>query len=628
MNYKLANFAELKQLGKGQYGRVFKAKYLPSNKIFAIKEIEIQKDNQNQEIAISREIKTMNSMSNIKHPNIMEYFGYFIENNHYYLVLEYINGENLEIYRDKYQMMNQNMNQDLIILILKGIVNGLLYLHSKKILHRDISPDNIMIDKDNNIKITDFGISRLFDLNNPSDYNEWEGTIVGKQYYCSQEMFQEYILGKKYAKYDFKTDIYSLGVTMFNLMTFKFPYDIDIDKKIKIRNNNNIDPNIYNPDLINIVMSMLEPNKNKRPSCQEVYNELCNLIGKNNMDIYYNMKTEDINLEDNYINKRSAFFSVIYSLYNITQIKSNFIIDNVKKKVDSQKEKSKESVVVIDSFIEIMKNFKDKKNRLNNIIKFIGNVSQKITIFKNCNIINPKLIIDCLFNYFFINININFNNIFAYNNRTAYDLSDKIKDNKAISSIVKQKVEEFKNNYTDIFSDIFYFLKHKKITCPNCNTLIEEKVDIIYDIELLESGNIKKLIDEYGSEKSYSNLDKNKLICNKCFVMPINFNETNGLVNSPNVLIVQIENDISLDETLEIKEEINQNMIIKYTLISVIIEEAINNNRVRYNVSIKNMGIDSWIYHNDDNSEVLSFEALQSKGKICTCFYKKMEGNE
>jgi serine/threonine protein kinase len=404
MNYKLANFAELKQLGKGQYGRVFKAKYLPSNKIFAIKEIEKQKDNQNQEIAISREIKTMNSMSNIKHPNIMEYFGCFIENNHYYLVLEYINGENLEIYRDKYQIMNQNMNQDLIILILKGIVNGLLYLHSKKILHRDISPDNIMIDKDNNIKITDFGISRLFDLNNPSDCNEWEGTIVGKQYYCSQEMFQEYILGKKYAKYDFKTDIYSLGVTMFNLMTFKFPYDIDIDKKIKIRNNNNIDPNIYNPDLINIVMSMLEPNKNKRPSCQEVYNELCNLIGKNNMDIYYNMKTEDINLEDNYINKRSAFFSVIYSLYNVTQIKSNFIIDNVKKKVDIQKVKSKESVVVIDSFIEIIKNFKDKKNRLNNIIKFIGNVSQKITIFKNCNIITPKLIIDCLFNYFFTNM--------------------------------------------------------------------------------------------------------------------------------------------------------------------------------------------------------------------------------
>ena len=88
-------------------------------------------------------------------------------------------------------------------------------------MHRDISPDNIIIDKDNNIKITDFGISRLFDLNNPSDYNEWEGTIIGKEYYCSQEMYQEYILGKKYAKYDFKTDIYSLGVTMFNLMTFE-----------------------------------------------------------------------------------------------------------------------------------------------------------------------------------------------------------------------------------------------------------------------------------------------------------------------------------------------------------------------------------------------------------------------
>ena len=625
MNYKLANFVELKELGNGKYGRVFKAKYLPNNKIFAIKEIKIQEDNPNQELAISREINTMNLMSNIKHPNIMEYFGYFIENNHYYLVLEYINGENLEITRDKYQSMKQYMNQDLIILILKGIINGLLYLHSRKILHRDISPDNIIIDKDNNIKITDFGISRLFDLNNPSDYNEWEGTIIGKKYYCSQEMYQEYILGKKHAKYDFKTDIYSLGVTMFNLMTFEFPYDID--KNIKIRNNNNIDPNIYNPDLINIVMSMLEPNKNKRPSCQEVYNELCNLIGKNNMDIYYNMKTEDINLEDNYISKRSAFFSVIYSLYNVAQIKSYFINDNVKKKVENQKEKSKESVVVIDSFIEIINNFKDKKNRLNNITKFIGNVSQKITIFKNYNIVYPKLIIDSLFNYFFINTNINFNNIFAYNNTTAYDLSDKIKDNKTICSFVKQKVEEFKNNYTDIFSDIFYFLKHKKITCPNCNTLIEENVDIIYDIKLFESGNIKKLLDEYSLEKSYSNLNKKKLICNKCFVMPTNFNETNSIVNSPNVLIVHIENDNSIDETIEIKEEISQNMIIKYILISVIIQEALNNNRNRYNVSIKNMGIDSWIYHKDDNSEVLSFEALQSKGKICTCFYKKMQGN-
>ena len=124
MNYKLANFVELKELGNGKYGRVFKAKYLPNNKIFAIKEIKIQEDNPNQELAISREINTMNLMSNIKHPNIMEYFGYFKENNHYYLVLEYINGENLEITRDKYQSMKQYMNQDLIKFILKGIING------------------------------------------------------------------------------------------------------------------------------------------------------------------------------------------------------------------------------------------------------------------------------------------------------------------------------------------------------------------------------------------------------------------------------------------------------------------------------------------------------------------------
>jgi serine/threonine protein kinase len=68
--------------------------------------------------------------------------------------------------------MGQYLNQNLIIIILKGIINGLNYLHKRNVIYRDITPDNIMIDKNNNIKITDFGISTYYQMNNSQNiYN-------------------------------------------------------------------------------------------------------------------------------------------------------------------------------------------------------------------------------------------------------------------------------------------------------------------------------------------------------------------------------------------------------------------------------------------------------------------------
>ena len=134
-------------------------------------------------------------------------------------------------------------------------------------------------------------------------------------------------------------------------MTFKLPFDINMVNRTKKRNNNNINQNLYSKELINIVMNMMEENQYKRPSSQQVYNELCNIIGENNMDIYHSIKKIDFNLDNNYIIKRSSFFSTIYSLYSIPPIKSYFEKNNYVNKVDNylkaKKLKSEEPFIVL-----------------------------------------------------------------------------------------------------------------------------------------------------------------------------------------------------------------------------------------------------------------------------------------
>ena len=629
MNIKLSDFQLIKIIGGGAHGKIYQARYLPNNIIVSLKEISIneEEDSEKQIKEINREIAILNdnNRTNDFHPNIMRFYNCFEENNKVYLVLEYIDGENLLQFSQPYIDMNQNIDQNLIIIILKGIINGLCYLFKKKILHRDISLNNIMIDKNLNIKITDFGISTFYKNNQNNQNNQNnnnEITVIGRGEYISPEIFEAYKKNKVKAKYDFKADIYSLGVTMFYLTTFQFPYEIN-DKERK-RTKTFIDPTKYNQQLINIIMKMLAENQYIRPSCFDIYNELSNLIGANIMKENYKIKNNDINLKSFYIIKKSAFFSAIYSLYNISSIKSHFESDTVKERVNNFKQKSPELAIVIDSFIEVIRELKNQKtiqNKMETIINFFKNSSKKIITFQEYNKITPQLVIENLFDYFYNNIT----DMFVYNNKIAFKISEIISKNKNISPIIKQKVDEFKNNYSNIFADIFYFIILTKKTCPICQFLIEEEADIEYEIEFHDPGHIMQLFEDFEVERHYSNLGKKAKICKKCGIMPINLILTKSIFSAPNVLILHFGNDeVEIEENIEIKERLSPNKNITYILSSVIIKQELNHN-FRYNIAINKANIDSWIYYTDDDSIVLAFDELRQKGIICTAFYKKIE---
>ena len=603
----LSDFTNFVFINEGENGLIYKATNKKNNKIYVIKAI---KDNNNR-VLIERE---KNLLKNESHQNIIRHYSSFVENNINFFVLEFFDGENLEHLSNKYKSYNppKYIPESLIIIILKGVINGLIYLHNRNIMHRDITPDNIMIDNNNVVKITDFGISKK--CNNLDELAK--GSLRGKTHYTSPEISKAYFKGQQYTNYNFKTDIFSLGVTMFNIMTFDFPLNINKKTKTFERNENFIDPNIYNRKLIELVESMLIFDENLRPSSLDLYNEMRKLIGDKMMSSTYHIQQNEINLKNNFGIIRSAFSTVILYFLNVDKIKdyfqSNLVKDKIKEKI------SPNLRIVINSFAEILNDFEDKNNNRSNLItKFIVKISQKILIFKDEDEtkITPKLVIRILFEYFYYAFN-KTKDIFIYNNKNAYILYEKIKDMPNIDKGLIEKINEFKSNYANIFSDTFYFPILKKISCPICNE-IEDSIEIIYDIEFPQYGNINQLLEEYQSKNSIRNY--NNKICKNCYALPMNFIETKSLIIAPNILIFHFNNGAKLEEYIEIKEYINCNNKVLYK-IDAIINLSINN---IYNIAIYNAINNNWIYYyNEKNNSIIEFNKVIEKGKICIAFYK------
>ena len=189
--------------------------------------------------------------------------------------------------------------------------------------------------------------------------------------------------------------------------------------------------------------------------------------------------------------------------------------------------------------------------------------------------------------------------------------------------MILQKVEQFNELYSYIFADLFYFLVLKRIQCPKCDNIIEENIDFEYEIEFNEPTYINQLLNEFDK---IPNIGKNSKMCKKCFEMPINLIVTKTLINAPKILIVHSDKSLQIQEFIQIGEYISPNKR-NYNLLSVIVKELMNNNDIRYCVSIKKNFSNYWVYYpnEEENPVALSFDQLLQKGDICTVFYQLNE---
>jgi calcium-dependent protein kinase len=202
-------------IGKGGFSSVFKVKHKNSGTVRAIK--EFTKDGKTNKLP--NEISIQRSMS---HPNITKAYEWFEDKDHYYLVTEYLSGGDLIEAVGKFSKFGEVE----VAVIMKQLMSSLSYLHSKNVIHRDIKPQNIMLEqKPNNveiaIKIIDFGLSEYCDLG--GSLKEFAGTPA----FMAPEMFK--------GKYNNRSDIWSCGLIMYILLMGESPFEAYLDDDVKFK---------------------------------------------------------------------------------------------------------------------------------------------------------------------------------------------------------------------------------------------------------------------------------------------------------------------------------------------------------------------------------------------------------
>jgi cyclin-dependent kinase 2 len=210
-------YQKLEKIGEGTYGVVYKARDIVTNEIVALKKIRLEGEDEGVPPTAIREISVLRE---IRHENIVELKDIVHGEMRLYLIFEY-----LEKDLRKFLEQSKQVPQQLIKKFVYQMVNGICYCHRHRILHRDLKPQNLLIDSNQNLKIADFGLARAFCLPIKTYTHE-----VVTLWYRAPEI----LMGTK--KYSTPVDIWSIGCIFAELATGRplFAGDSEIDQLFKI----------------------------------------------------------------------------------------------------------------------------------------------------------------------------------------------------------------------------------------------------------------------------------------------------------------------------------------------------------------------------------------------------------
>lgn len=198
-----SQFSLREKLGSGSYGTVYSCVHNSSEMVLASKVIPLAKQDS---VDIMKEVEVLKTCN---HPNIVRYFGSCANNGSLWILMDLCSGGSLIDVIQK--CPNYRLNEEQLGCVLNSVLEGLLYLHSKRIIHRDLKAGNILISEKGDVKIADFGVSAK--INNKLSATK---TVIGTPLYMAPEMFEE-------SNYDYKADIWSLGITTMELAQGKPP---------------------------------------------------------------------------------------------------------------------------------------------------------------------------------------------------------------------------------------------------------------------------------------------------------------------------------------------------------------------------------------------------------------------
>ena len=394
-------------------------------------------------------------MKKLFHPNIISFKDVFKDTklDYFYIVMEYADDGDLskkiktqkqKTYGDKY------FSEEKILQYFDQICRGLQYIHSKNIIHRDIKTQNIFLMKNGKVKIGDFGISKALTntKNNAS-------TIIGTPYYFSPEI----INGEPY---NYKTDIWSLGVVLYEMCCLKLPFESNNIAQLSIkilRGKYDPIPNRYSKNMANLIKQMLNIDQKLRPSIFEVIQSplLKNYhINKNSNKSYKNLiknkkyilnsnepqlnyKQNELILDQRQNERKSDANKHKYKEKSCSPIKfknKSYVGKLIKKNNDHS-----------DSPFELPKASNKKKSKKSNIFKristqnnMIQNINEDFMISKINKVNSSNNISNNLYNNNNFNIIKSQNHIFKSNNNINNNIINKNINIKSTNNIINTNI--------------------------------------------------------------------------------------------------------------------------------------------------------------------------------------------
>ena len=535
-------------LGKGTYGIVYKVQKINTNSVYVIKQIPLSGLSEKERNEVEQEAKILHLINS---NYVVKYYDSFKENDNLNIVMEYCDGGDLNDFLIEKKKLGQPLEEPFIWKIFIKITIGLADIHKLKILHRDLKTLNIFLKQNFDIKIGDLGVAKVLSKNN------FARTVIGTPYYLSPEICEE-------KPYNDKSDVWALGCILYELCTFKHPFEARSQGALILKIlNNKPEPinNTFSKELNNIIYMLLDKNYDKRPSCIEIL--------KNNMVI---SKIKSLGLSelltdlDNILNDQSSTkiscpINIRKKYYNKKDINNEkeYIINNAnngKPDIKNNKKKQLSAINLLEQINNNKLNFNNlnqymMQNKKNNISKIniirIGDSNNKKPPFISANNQNKNSSVE--YNNFFINDS----NIKKINNK-----KDII--SKQYNKIYKQERSDIVNKKIGKIQPVKIIFK-KSNEVPKINNFIESKKQ-----NIINDNNKKK------NEEAKTNNNDSK------YIKKIKINNSNKLIS--NYKLKEKENNNSNKVPIKIKQITDKS--IKFN--NQNIDEEVSKNKTEVNI--------------------------------------------
>ena len=536
----------IQEIGRGAFSIVYKVKSKENNNIYCLKKINTKKtkDKENE----------INILSNLSHPNLIKCFFSFYNSENIYIIMDFCEFGDLFSLLQSVKKKKVFVNEDIIWNIAIQVLVGLNYLHSKKIIHRDIKLLNLFMTKDKKIKIGDMGMSIIF------DEEELIHSRVGTPLYIAPELVKK-------EKYDYKIDIWSLGCSLYHLAKTVPPFTDE--NLIKLGNSiindqpSNL-PICYSNELYDFILRLMIKNKDQRPSALEALELIPEKIKKkfyNNYNIYTakkkKFKYENGKLieKQNIINKENKFQNKLddFSNNNGTTINSDKYFSKSLKNDNEISNKYDNALVSGQTFYQF---FKVNNTKYKNNNKF-SEIKNNETTINNANINNPNLLIlsktmfhmkDFYKTKIPENTGIKTNIV---NNIKALKLMKEITQEKANINI-KQSVNKENKEIEIIDNNNLDVIDKDKFNNINSCEIYKHNLDKFRNDEKKNNKNISMSMDKYMKNQDINNFYiKNIHEPTRTFLMKDAINKNNTIfVNRMKLINKKYQIDIKKEETI------------------------------------------------------------------------------